>query len=167
VKEISEIETEALRARSMGEKFGDFVVSRSGRMGFIVFHAVWFTVWLLMNSLGRERAFRFDPFPYPLLTLVVSLESIFLSLFILISQNRPSRTADARAHLDLQINMLAEHESTKALQLLGALCEHHGPKCAQDSDVDQLVSATRPAEIIRELKQALPTSPEAKPEGSS
>lgn len=64
------------------------------------------------------------------------------------------------AHLDLQTNMLAEHESTKALQLLQALCEHHGLKCAQDSDIDQLVSTTKPGEIIRELKRALPISTE-------
>ena len=122
VQEICEIEGEALRARSRGERFGDFVVGRSGRTGFIVFHAVWFFVWILLNSVGRGKAWKFDPFPYPLLTLVVSLESIFLSLFILISQNRSSRTAEERAHLDLQINLLAEHESTKALQLLKALC---------------------------------------------
>jgi len=99
----------------------------------------------------------FDPFPYPLLTLVVSLESIFLSLFILISQNRSSRTADERAHLDLQINLLAEHESTKSLQLLKALCKHQGLNCASDEEIEQLVSPTKPADIIRELKEAMPT----------
>lgn len=156
VQEICEIEGEALRARSRGEQFGDFVVGQSGRMGFILFHVIWFFVWILLNSVGRGKGLKFDPFPYPLLTLVVSLESIFLSLFILISQNRSSRTADERAHLDLQINMLAEHESTKALQLLQALCQHHGLNCAQDADIDQLVSTTKPAEILRELKQALP-----------
>lgn len=166
VKEICEIEAEALRARSFGERFGDFVVNQSGRMAFIVFHAIWFAVWLLLNSLGTGKSLRFDPLPYPLLTLVVSLESIFLSLFILISQNRSSRTADERAHLDLQINMLAEHESTKALQLLRALCEHHGLNCAKDADIDNLVSTTRPGEIIRELKKALPNSEEGNKEKS-
>jgi uncharacterized membrane protein len=126
-------------------------------MWFIVFHIVWFTFWILINSLGKSKAYKFDPFPYELLTLTVSLESIFLSLFILISQNRSSRTADERAHLDLQINLLAEHESTKALQVLKALCEHHGLKCAADGEIDELVSTTKPAEIIRELKQALPS----------
>jgi uncharacterized membrane protein len=160
VKEICEIEAEALRARSFGEKVGDFVVSQSGRMGVIIFHAIWFVVWLLMNSQTTGKSLKFDPFPYPLLTLVVSLESIFLSLFILISQNRSSRTADERSHLDLQINMLAEHESTEALKLLRALCEHHGLNCDQDPDIDNLVSTTKPGEIIRELKKALPTSDE-------
>jgi uncharacterized membrane protein len=107
----------------------------------------------------------FDPFPFPLLTLVVSLESIFLSLFILMSQNRSSRQADERAHLDLQINLLAEHESTKALQLLKALCQHNGLNCADDPEIDELVSTTKPAEIIRELKHGLPTvAPEKKAE---
>ena len=76
----------------------------------------------------------FDPFPYAFLTLVVSLEAIFLSLFILMSQNRAALHADRRAHLDLQINLLAEHESTKTLELLKALCEHHGLACSQDPE---------------------------------
>ena len=156
VREICEIEEDSLRARSLGERLGDMVVNRSGRMWSIFFHAIWFAFWILLNSAKRWRPYTFDPFPYPLLTLVVSLESIFLSLFILISQNRSSRTADERAHLDLQINLLAEHESTKALQLLRALCEHHGLQCANDTEIDQLVSMTKPAEIVRELKQGLP-----------
>src|SRR3954465_2680864 len=69
-------------AQCLGEKFrGDFVVSQSRRMGSIVFHAICFLVWHLINSLGREKAFRFDPFPYALLRLVVSMESIFLCSF--------------------------------------------------------------------------------------
>jgi len=75
------------------------------------------------------------------------------------SQNRSSRTADERAHLDLQINLLAERESTKALELLQALCKHHGLQCGNDPELQQLVSTTRPAEIIQELKEALPTTP--------
>ena len=157
VREICEIEEDSLRDRSLGERLGDIVVDRSGRMWFIVFHAIWFIGWILVNSVQRGKPYSFDPFPYPLLTLVVSLESIFLSLFILISQNRSSRTADERAHLDLQINLLAEHESTKALQLLRALCEHHGLHCADDAEIDQLASMTKPAEIVRELKEGLPT----------
>ena len=84
----------------------------------------------------------FDAFPYPFLTLVVSLEAIFLSLFILMSQNRASLQADQRAHLDLQINLLAEHECTKTLELLQALCQYHGLSCAKDPELKELISQT-------------------------
>jgi uncharacterized membrane protein len=159
VREICEIEEETLRARTPGERLSDVIVNQSGRFWFIVFHGMWFAAWILLNAKSGSKTRAFDPFPYPLLTLVVSLESIFLSLFILMGQNRSSRTADERAHLDLQINLLAERESTKALELLQALCKHHGLHCGNDAELQQLVSTTRPAEIIQELKEALPTTP--------
>ena len=68
----------------------------------------------------------FDPFPFGFLTLVVSLEAIFLSVFVLMSQNRMTRQADKRAHLDLQIDLLAEQELTTILHMLRALCAKHG-----------------------------------------
>jgi uncharacterized membrane protein len=89
-------------------------------MRFIVFHVVWFSIWLWLNS-GSKGRLAFDPFPYQLLSTVVSLESIFLSLFILMSQNRSNVQADQRNHLDLQINLLSEEENTKMLQMLQAI----------------------------------------------
>jgi len=106
IREICEIEKKELRARSKGEQIGDLVAVQSGRLWFIVVHAIWFTLWIVLNSGHSGHRKAFDPFPFPLLTLVVSLESIFLSLFILMSQNRSSRQADERAHLDLQIKSL-------------------------------------------------------------
>ncbi len=83
-------------------------------MGFIVFHVIWFAVWLALN-LRSKGASAFDPFPFAFLTMIVSLESIFLSLFILMSQNRTGIQADQRNHRDFQINLLAENENTKNL----------------------------------------------------
>ena len=90
-------------------------------MWFIVLHAFWFAVWVGLNAGEGSRLVRFDPFPYPLLTMIVSLESIFLSLFILMSQNRSARQADQRSHLDLQINLLSEQENTKMISMLNAI----------------------------------------------
>ena len=87
---------------------------------------------------------------------MVSLEAIFLSLFILMSQNRSSSQADARAHLDLQINLLSEQESTKMLQMLRSLCRHHGLADASDPEVEHLEHRTEPEELLRELKESLP-----------
>lgn len=87
-----------------------------------------------MNS-GLVGIHPFDPYPYQFLTFVVSLEAIFLSLFILMSQNRATRQTDARSQLDLQINLLAEQEATKMLQMLQSLCKHQGLAVADDPEI--------------------------------
>jgi len=156
VQEIGKIEHAALESRSKAERLGDFIAQQAGSLWFVEFHLVWFTAWAVLNS-GRLAFVKpFDTFPYPFLTLVVSLEAIFLSLFILMSENRASRQADRRAHLDLQINLLAEHESSKTLELLKALCEHHGLACANDPELVELICRTKPAEILNALKSNLP-----------
>jgi uncharacterized membrane protein len=163
VEEICQMEEEALRARSVAERLGDLISRQAGRIWFIELHLVWFGVWVFLNS-GKLASLKpFDPFPYQFLTLVVSLEAIFLSLFILMSQNRASLQADRRAHLDLQINLLAEHESSKTLELLKALCEHHGLPCAKDPEVAELISRTKPSEIVQALKSKLPADAQGEP----
>lgn len=112
--------------------------------------------WIAWNCAPITGIPRFDPFPFPALTTIVSLESIFLSLFILASQNRATRRADERAHLDLQVNLLAEREATKMLQLLRALCIHQGLDEDSDAELTQLLQQTEPATIARELERQLP-----------
>ena len=82
------------------DRIADVITSFSGRMIFVYVHVVWFGAWILLNtgSLGVQP---FDPYPYGLLTMMVSLEAIFLSTFVLISQNRFSREAEHRANLDM------------------------------------------------------------------
>ena len=150
------LEQHALNRRSRTEKISDWIVSQGGRAWAVMAHAAWFVVWILWNTVARSGTPRFDPFPYPALTTIVSLESIFLSLFILASQNRATRRADERAHLDLQVNLLAEREATKMLQLLRALCLNQGLDEASDSELKQLLQETEPATIARELERQLP-----------
>jgi uncharacterized membrane protein len=119
VKAISAMEHSALAQRSLSARLGDVIATHAGKMWFIVFHAVWFAIWRWLNS-DPKRKFAFDPFPFQLLSTIVSPESIFLSLFILMSQNRSNIQADQRNHLDLQINLLSEQENTKMLQMLQA-----------------------------------------------
>jgi len=157
IKAVSDLEHEALARRTTAETFSDFVVSEGGRPWVIALHALWFGAWMLWNS-GRVPGIRaFDPYPYMGLTTIVSLEAIFLSLFILVSQNRATRRADERAHLDLQINLMAEREATKMLHLLQALCAHHGLAEAADSEVHEMLRKTEPATIARELEKHLPS----------
>src|SRR5207248_9379933 len=94
----------------------------------------WFGAWTVANLLPRSPL-RFDPYPFQLLTLVVSLEAIFLSTFILISQNRQARLGDRRNHLDLQINLLSEQENTKMLSLLEQIAGRVGVSVTQDEEL--------------------------------
>ena len=157
IEAISALEQQALARRSSAEKISDLIVYQGGRMWAIILHVAWFTIWIAWNS-GRIPGLRpFDPFPFMGLTTIVSIEAIFLSLFILVSQNRASRRADERAQLDLQVNLLSEREATKMLQLLQALCAHHGLLEAEDAEVTELARETEPASIAHELEQHLPS----------
>ena len=161
VRRIARLEEEQLQARSASERIAGAVTRTAGTATFAVAHIVWFIVWLALNSrilLGIEP---FDPFPFNLLTMTVSLEAIFLSIWILISQNQMTRQADRRAHLDLQINLLTEQESTATLRIVHGIAEHLGidPKkyrsdvsLADDTDIESLVT---------KMDEALPGVPGA------
>ena len=110
----------------MADRITGFV----GSMRFVYLHSAWFGVWIVIN-LGLIGAAvsgvlpPFDPFPFGLLTMIVSLEAIFLATFVMISQNRQAALADHRAELDYQVNVRAEAEIAKILALLEALVAHH------------------------------------------
>jgi len=100
----------------------DAITRFAGTTLCLAIHALWFG-GILWNS-GLLPFGAFDPFPFSFMTLVVSLEAIFLSLFIMMSQSRMQRQADERSHLDSQINLLAESETTKMLGMLRSLRSH-------------------------------------------
>jgi uncharacterized membrane protein len=155
IEAITALEKASLESRTSGERVGDAIARHAGRSWFIVLHAIWFVAWVIMNSHISPFP-SFDPYPYQFLTFVVSLEAIFLSLFILMSQNRATRQADDRTHLDLQINLLAEQESTKMLQMLSELCDHHGLSKCKDLELEQLTEATKPEQLLKDLRDSLP-----------
>ena len=124
VQAIKRWEGAILRARSSAARFSDWIACTAGSGPVLVLHVVWFGAWVTVNA-GALRVVRpFDPFPFPFLTMTVSLEAIFLALFVLASQNRLARQADKRSHLDLQIDLLAEREMTAMLQLLQDIARH-------------------------------------------
>lgn len=124
VQAIKRWQRAILRARSKAEQVSDRIVCTAGSGPVLVLHVLWFGGWVSAN-VGLIGAIRpFDPFPFPFLTMTVSLEAIFLALFVLASQNRLGREADKRGHLDLQIDLLAEREMTAVLQLLQDIARH-------------------------------------------
>lgn len=124
VQAIKRWERTILLARSAAQQVSDWIACTAGRGEVLALHVVWFALWLAVNA-GAIRGIRpFDPFPFPFLTMTVSLEAIFLALFVLASQNRLARQADQRSHLDLQIDLLSEREMTAVLQLLQDIARH-------------------------------------------
>src|SRR6185295_14028521 len=129
----------------------DALTRFSGSMIFVYVHALWFALWIMFNVrlFGNKP---FDPFPFSLLTLIVSLEAIFLSTFVLISQNRAGALADKRADLDLQINLLSEHEITRLLTVLDAIASHLGLDLTKNSELAELKKDIPAEEIINKIE---------------
>jgi uncharacterized membrane protein len=125
IRTIIHLRTKAARERSLQGRIADAITSFSGRMSFVYVHIVWFGIWILLNT-GWFGVRAFDPFLYGLLTMIVSLEAIFLSTLVLISQNRLSEESERRADLDLHIGLLTEHELTHVLQMLDIIQRQAG-----------------------------------------
>jgi uncharacterized membrane protein len=120
VSAIAEMQQKETSRRSFQDHVAAALTDFSGSMAFVYIHALWFAIWFTLN-LGIFHIpgiTGFDPYPFGLLTLIVSLEAIFLSTFVLIAQNNLSAVSDKRAELDLHINLLAEQKSAKILELL-------------------------------------------------
>jgi uncharacterized membrane protein len=152
IQSIIEHRKQAARNRTLQEKIADGITVFSGSMRFVILHVVWFGAWIILNS-GWVARKPFDPFPYGLLTMIVSLEAIFLSTFVLISQNRMSKQDKQRAELDLQINLLTEHELTRVLQMLDEIQDHMGIENDHDKELIELEKETKPEDVMKEIER--------------
>lgn len=154
IEDIVRLQQQSAKKRSGAERLADVVARVAGSAPFIILHLVWFGAWVLLNVGAVSAVAPWDPFPFAFLTLVVSLEAIFLSLLVLMAQNRLTRDADRRAHLDLQINMLAEQEGTATLKMLEQICQHLGISypCEEERD---LATATDVSELAKSLDDKL------------
>lgn len=130
-----------LLRRSWTERLSDRITMVASSGTSMVLHVIWFAGWILINNNLMPGIKAFDPFPFELLTMTVSLEAIFLALFVLASQNRLGKQADLRANLDLQIDLLVEREMTAVLQLLKDISAH--------LDVDTNVTSDRLSDLIK------------------
>lgn len=149
---VVELRQQLEAQKTRQDRVADWITTFSGSMAFVYLHVVWFGVWMAIN-LGFVHGVKpFDPFPFGLLTMVVSLEAIFLSTFVLLSQNRMSLVADQRADLDLQINLLAEYEITRILRLVDAMAEKMGVADAGDAEIKELMTETSPSVVSQEIQ---------------
>ena len=150
IRTIIHLRTRAARERSLQSRVADAITAFSGRMVFAYMHILWFGIWILLNT-GWFGVHPFDPFPYGLLTMVVSLEAIFLSTFVLISQNRLGEETERRADLDLHIGLLTEHELTRVLQMLDVIQDKLGIVDHENSELADLEMETRPEDVLAEI----------------
>lgn len=154
IRTIINLRLKAASERGVQDRIADAITSFSGRMVFVYVHIVWFGVWILLNT-GLLGVPPFDPFPYGLLTMVVSLEAIFLTTFVLISQNRLSKEAERDTDLALHIGLLTEHELTRALKMLDAIQHKMGIAKHADSELADLEMETKPEDVLAEIERLL------------
>ncbi|MEO8193013.1 MAG: DUF1003 domain-containing protein [Gemmatimonadales bacterium] len=149
----------AIKAQHSGEQtrmqaIADWLTALGSSTGFFVFHVLAFATWLLWNSPFFSLP-KFDPFPYGLLTMIVSLEAIFLSIFVLMSQSRESKIGELREELTLQVNLRIEEEVTKALHLVAGLYTRLGHTLGNDPELREMLKPLDPKQMEREVTEQI------------
>jgi uncharacterized membrane protein len=123
----------------------------------VFLHAVWFVIWIVINVRLIPGVPAFDPYPFMFLSMSVSLEGVLLTTFVLMKQNRMSKRSEIRNQLNLQVDLLAEREATKMLQMLRAICDHMGLESeSQQPEVKQLAEDTSVDVLAQELRKKMP-----------
>lgn len=162
VSAIIEMQKKEAEGQSLQDRLAALMTDFSGSMAFVYIHAAWFSLWFLLN-LGIFRIPRltqFDPYPFGLLTLIVSLEAIFLSTFVLIAQNNLSAVSERRAELDLQVNLLAEQKSAKVLELLDTIARemdavHRRFNYKPDAETEALKLSPEPQDVLNVMEEGI------------
>ena len=139
--------------RTLSEKFADFITSAFGSNTFLIINVLWFAAWITINLNVIPGIKAFDPFPFGLLTMIVSLEAIVLSIFVLIAQKRAARIDDLREEIDLQIDIITEQELTKLMQMVAILMEHNGIDTDKDPEIREMLKPTDMNRIEKALEQ--------------
>lgn len=154
IDRVMALESSEHQKATTADRIADAITAFSGSIRFVWITTVLVGGWIAANFLlpGQDRL---DPFPFPLLTLVLSVEAIFLSIFILMSQNRAAKVSDKRSHLDLQLNMLTEQENTKMLRMLEDIGRVVGAEFCSGTEVEILAAATQPESLSRQIDQAV------------
>jgi uncharacterized membrane protein len=159
VQTIADLEAKSSAARRTLDRLSDRVSDFAGSPWFLLIHLLWFVAWTVANTLARKPV---DPYPFTFLTFLVSLEAIFLTSFVLISQNHMEAQAHRRAALDLQIDLLAEQEMTSVLRTVTAIATHLGlPSECSAEDMHELIEQTDIAAVARTVDRSSQPTPES------
>lgn len=153
IQTVLALEKKSMDRLSAVEHIADKVTRFAGSTPFIIFHLLWFGCWIIINTGLIPAVKSFDPYPFSFLTLVVSLEAIFLTLLVLMTQNSMTKEADKRAKLDLQINLLDEQETTIILRMVQKISSHLGIEDEIDDAVSDLCEQTDVMTLAKSLEE--------------
>lgn len=154
-KILRTIKARADAKRTPSEKLADWMTSTFGSMTFLILNTLLFLIWILINSGKLTFISPFDPFPFNLLTTFVSLEAIFLAIFVLISQNRNLKVDDLREELHLQVDLISEREVTKVIKMLSIVLEKHGVDVSNDPELRKFVKPISESDIEKKLEREI------------
>lgn len=157
-KIIESFEAKELKKRSWSVRLADDLTSVFGSFTFLGINVLFFIAWILVNTNNIPMIPAFDPFPFPLMTTIVSLEAIILTLIVLMSQNRQSFISNLREEIDMQVNIAAEREITKILQMLVKITEKQKIKFT-DSELEEMLKEIEVGYIERKLEEQLLQKP--------
>ncbi|MFC7478375.1 DUF1003 domain-containing protein [Dankookia sp. GCM10030260] len=156
IDEVVGLEQEAARQRSFADRAADGIAAFVGTVAFVLLRLLWFACWAVVNTGLVTFVPAFDPYPFQLLCLIVSLEGVLLSTFVLIKQNRMGALADQRSHLDLQVSLLAEQEVTKVIQMLQRISTQLGLEAVvMDEEARELSETTAVRNLAHRLRERL------------
>ncbi len=154
-KAIQSYRAKADKKRGLSARFADGLTSKFGTVTFLLLNALWFAIWIPTNTGLIQGIKPFDPFPFGLLTMTVSLEAIFLAIIVLISQNRAAKIAEIREEVDMQVNSITEVEVTKVIQLLMMLLEKNGINVKDDHELYAMLRPVNSSDLERTLEKQL------------
>lgn len=150
---IRSLKAKADAKRTRAEAIADWMTARLGSIYFLVANGVWFTLWILINIGAISGIAPFDPFPFGLLTMIVSLEAIILAIFVLISQNRSAQVDDLREEIDLQVDIITEEELTKLMKMTKILMEKNGIDLSNDKELQAMLKPANVSKIEKILEK--------------
>ena len=153
VELIGRMEKASEAHRTLGERAADAFASTVGSWTFLIIQTLLLGAWIALNLVGW--AYRWDPYPFILLNLALSFQAAYAAPIIMMSQNRQARLSERRNHLDLQINLLAEQETTEILRLLRKLCVQSGVSLEGEADIKAMAQATHPQELIEQIRESV------------
>ena len=134
------------------DRIADSITRFTGSMTFVYVHVVIFGLWIVINLGWLPIVPPFDD-TFVVLAMIASVEAIFLSTFVLISQNRMAALAEKRAELDLQVSLLAEHEVTRLITLTSEIAAKLGIDAAHDPELDELAQDVAPEKVLQKMEQ--------------
>jgi uncharacterized membrane protein len=155
IQAIARVEQELHESRSRVERIGDRITHFFGSLQFIAAHLMVLIAWIVFNTQVFANLKPFDPYPFPLLSFIFSIEFFFLTTFVLMNQNLQSRRQEKWRHLTLQVSILTEQEVTKSMQAIHQICRRLGiEESVSDAELQDMVQETPLAELVNELEKA-------------